>query len=237
MGKLRAGHLVEAGLWLSLCLVLFVYSFEFNQEIEIYKFGASAWPRAIILLIAIAAIGQLFHHWKRGDEISSDTIGAATDDGSGEAAEEAHHSDLKWYASTFALLLIPFAYLRVPGWIAALLSVEGNSVHVIKIVCAVILIGIYMFYMRRNILGAMLTLPLFYAALLEDVGFYALTPLFIVAVMFMMGERKAKPMILVGALIFGLLLLMFVKILYVGLPVGNIHPFYDIGSWVVTVLQ
>ncbi len=44
-------------------------------------------------------------------------------------------------------------------------------------------------------------------------------------------------MVLVGALIFGLLLLMFVTILYVGLPVGNIHPFYDIGSWVVTVLQ
>ncbi len=193
MGNLRAGHLVEAGIWLSMCLVLFVYSFEFDQEIEIYKFGASAWPRAIILLIAIAAIGQLFHHWKRGDEISSDTIGAATDDGSGEAAEEAHHSDLKWYASTFALLLIPFAYLRVPGWIAALLSAEGNSVHVIKIICAAILIGIYMFYMRRNILGAMLTLPLFYAALLEDIGFYALTPLFIVAVMFMMGERRPNP--------------------------------------------
>ena len=52
-----------------------------------------------------------------------------------------------------------------------------------------------------------------------------------------MGERKAKPMVLVAALIFGLLLLLFVKILYVGLPVGNIHPFYDIGSWVVTVLQ
>ncbi len=237
MGNLRAGHLVEAGIWLLLCLVLFVYSFKFNQEIEIYKFGASAWPRAIILLIAIAAIGQLFHHWKRGDEISSNTIGAATDDGSGEAAHEAHHSDLKWYASTFALLAIPFAYLRVPGWIASLLSVEGNDIHPIKIICGVVLIGIYMAYMRRNILGAMITLPLFYAVLLEDVGFYSLTPLFIVAVMFMMGERKAKPMILVAILIFGLLLLMFVKILYVGLPVGNIHPFYDIGSWVVTVLQ
>ena len=63
--------MVEAGLWLSLCLFLFIYSFEFNQEIEIYKFGASAWPRAIILLIAIAAIGQLVHHWLRGDESSS----------------------------------------------------------------------------------------------------------------------------------------------------------------------
>lgn len=229
--------MVEAGLWLSLCLFLFIYSFEFNQEIEIYKFGASAWPRAIILLIAIAAIGQLVHHWLRGDESSSETIGAAVDDGSGEAAHEAHHEDIKWYASTFALLVIPFAYMRVPEWIAALVSAEGSTVHIIRVICAVVLIGIFMFYMRRNLLGAMLTLPLLFAVLLEDMGFYSMAPLFIIGVMFMMGERKAKPMMIVAALIFGLLMLLFVKILYVGLPIGNIRPFYDIGSWVVTVLQ
>ena len=94
-----------------------------------------------------------------------------------------------------------------------------------------------MFYMRRNLLGAMLTLPLLFAVLLEDMGFYSMAPLFIIGVMFMMGERKAKPMMIVAALIFGLLMLLFVKILYVGLPIGNIRPFYDIGSWVVTVLQ
>ncbi len=237
MGQLRIGHLVEAGIWLLLCLVLFIYSFDFNQGIEIYKFGATAWPRAIILLMAIAALGQLFHHWKRGDEASSQIISGATDEGSGEATEDARYSDFNWYLSTFGLLLIPFAYLRVPGWIVALVSAEGMSIHVIKIICAAILIGIFMFYMRRNILGAMLTLPLFFAALLQDMGFYSLAPFFIVGVMFMMGERKAKPMVLVAALVFGLLLLMFVKILYIGLPVGNIHPFYDIGSWVVTVLQ
>ena len=32
MGKLRTGHLVEAGLWLGLCLFLYIYSFEFDQE-------------------------------------------------------------------------------------------------------------------------------------------------------------------------------------------------------------
>ena len=237
MGKLRPGHLIEAGLWLSLCLFLFIYSFEFNQGIEIYKFGATAWPRAIILLIAIAAIGQLIHHWMRGDESSSDILGAAMADGSGEAAHEAHHEGIKWYASTFALLVIPFAYMRVPEWIVALVSAEGSTVHIIRVICAAILIGIFMFYMRRNLLGAMLTLPLLFAVLLEDMGFYSVAPFFIIGVMFMMGERKAKPMIMVAALIFGLLMLLFVKILYVGLPVGNIRPFYDIGSWVVTVLQ
>ena len=74
MGKLRVGHLVEAAFWLGLCLFLYAYSFEFDKDIEIYKFGATAWPRAIILLIAIAAIGQLVHHWYKGDEASSKMI-------------------------------------------------------------------------------------------------------------------------------------------------------------------
>ena len=86
MGRLRIGHLVEAAFWLGLCLVLYVYSFEFDKDIEIYKFGATAWPRAIILLIAIAAIGQLVHHWFKGDEASSKMISAAVDDGAEEAA-------------------------------------------------------------------------------------------------------------------------------------------------------
>ena len=238
MGQLRIGHLVEAGLWLALCLFLYIYSFEFDKDIEIYKFGASAWPRAIILLIAIAAIGQLIHHWKRGDESSSKLVEAATDDGAEEAAHESHHEGIKWYASTFALLLIPFAYLRVPDWIAALLSIEGNaSIHTIRLICAAILVVLFIYYMRRNTVGAVLTLPLFFAALLEDLGFYSIAPFFIIGVMFLFGERRAKPMILIAALIFGLLMLLFVNILFVGLPVGNIRPFYDIGSWVVTVLQ
>ena len=44
-------------------------------------------------------------------------------------------------------------------------------------------------------------------------------------------------LIMITALLMGVLLLLFVNILFVGLPVGNIRPFYDFGSWVVTVLQ
>jgi hypothetical protein len=159
------------------------------------------------------------------------------DDGAEEAAHEAHHEGLKWYASTLGLLLIPFAYMRLPGWIASLLSVKGGSVHIIQIICAVLLIGVFLYYMRRNITGAMLTLPLLFAAMLEDFGFYSLAPFFIVGVMFMFGERRGKQMLRITALIYGLIMLLFVKILYVGLSVGNIRPFYDFGSWVVTVLQ
>jgi len=33
------------------------------------------------------------------------------------------------------------------------------------------------------------------------------------------------------------LLLTFVSLLYVGLPTGNISPFYDLSHWLVTLLQ
>jgi len=237
MGNLRTGHLVEGAIWLSLCLFLYVYSFEFDQGIEIYKFGATAWPRAIILLMAIAAIGQLLHHWKYGDATSSNMISAAMDDGSEEAAHEAHHESVRWYLSTFALLCIPFAYMRVPDWIAAWMNAEGTGLHILRLVIAAILIGIFISQVRRNMVGAILALPLFFAVLLEDMGFYSLAPFFILGVMYLFHESRPKPMIAIMALIYGLIMLLFVKVLFVGLPLGNIHPFYDIGSWVVTVLQ
>ena len=237
MGKLRPGHLVEAGFWLGLCLFLYVYSFEFDKNIEIYKFGASGWPRAIILLIAIAAIGQLIHHYVKGDESSSQIISAAVDDGSEEAAHEAHHETVKWYLSTFALLAIPFIYMRVPEWIAGTSEPGDAGLHTARLIVAAILIAIVVYFIRHHRVRVALMLPLFFAALLEDFGFYTLTPFFIIGVMYLFGERRPKPMALIMALIFGFMLMMFVKILYVGLPVGNIEPFYSIGSWVVTVLQ
>ncbi len=224
-------------MWLGLCLFLFVYSFEFDKNIEIYKFGATAWPRTIILLIAIAAIGQLAQQWKRGDQTSSKMISAAVNDGSEDASGEARYADFGWYMSTLGLLVIPFAYLRVPDWVAALFSIEGIGIHFLKIVIAAILIGIFAYNMRRNTVGAMLALPLFFGALLEDMGFYSLAPFFIIGVMYLFGERRTKPMVAVMALIMGLLLMLFVSILYVGLPTGNIHPFYDIGTSIVTLLQ
>lgn len=237
MGKLRTGHLVEAGLWLSLCLFLYIYSFEFDKNIEIYKFGATAWPRTIILLMAIAAIGQLVHHYYKGDESSSDMISAAVDDGSEEAAHEAHHETLNWYLSTLALLSIPFIYMRVPDWIASVIGTEGTGLHIIRVISAVLLIAVVVYFIRHHRVRVALMLPLFFAALLEDFGFYTLAPLFIVGVMFVFGERRPKWMAIITALVYGLLLMLFVKVLYVGLPTGYIRPFYDIGTWVVTVLQ
>jgi len=239
MGNLKTGHLVEAALWLALAGLLYAYSFRFDQAIEIYQFGASAWPRAVLLLIVAAALGQLAFNWKTGGRSGADMLEAASDDGAESAARESHHTGadgmagIKWYASTFGLLALPVLYLLLPGWLAA----DSDALHTVKLSTAAGIVAVYVIGARANRVGAMLALPVLFAAFMQDFGFYSLAPVFIVAVMFLLGERRVRWMALVTALILGALLLLFVSILYVGLPTGNVSPFYEIGTGIVTILQ
>ena len=230
-GNLTIGHLIEAGLWLMLCAFLYAYSFQFDREIEIYKFGATAWPRTIILLIAIAAIGQLLYYWKP-NRVTDD------DDDDDNARS---HVDGKWYLSTFFLLSLPLIYLLLPQWLSGVevtdTAADKSALHTAQLICAGVLIALYIFFARKNMVGAMLTLPVLFAAMMQDLGFYALAPAFVVGVMCLMGERRAGWIALVTALIIGLLLMLFVSLLYVGLPTGNVSPFYELGTGIVNLLQ
>ena len=58
MGQLTKSHLVESAVWALIALVFFGYSFEFNQPIEIYKFGATGWPRVILILLLLVTAAQ-----------------------------------------------------------------------------------------------------------------------------------------------------------------------------------
>lgn len=239
MGNPTIGHGVEAVLWLLLVAFLYAYSFEFDKEIEIYQFGATAWPRAILLLIAIAAIGQFVHHWgdSRRLAASADATSVARN-----LDSKPHHPDLRQHLSTVLLLSLPFAYMVLPGWIQSWFAKVGflmstETLHTIKLGCAGILLWVYVVRMRNNLFGAMLTLPIFFGALLQDFGFYSLAPFFVVGVMGLMGERRRGWMALITVLIMSVMLLLFVKVLYVGLPTGNISPFYEIGSGLVNILQ
>ncbi len=249
MGNLKTGHVVEAALWLLLVAALYAGSFEFDREIEIYKFGASAWPRVILLLIAVAAVGQLAYHWKAGERGASGLLRAASDDGAGNEAEARdrsrsggtgtqRHANLKWYLWTFFLLALPFAYMILPQWIASWFSpADKAALHAVKLGCAGVLILLYLITARGNPVGAMLALPVFFGALMQDIGFYALAPVFAAGVMCLMGERRAGWIALITAVITGLMLMLFVSILYVGLPAGNLSPFYEIGAGLVNLLQ
>ena len=78
MGRLTRGHLVEAAIFLLIVVIFFGLSFEFNQPIEIYRFGATAWPRVVIGLLFIATLGNIWFQYRHGSAGQS-TIGQTDD--------------------------------------------------------------------------------------------------------------------------------------------------------------
>jgi len=80
MGNLTKYHFYEFAVWASITFVFFIYSFEFNQEIEIYKFGATAWPRSLLLMLFLVMIGNLLHQRLHGSAIQPGRVGITDDD-------------------------------------------------------------------------------------------------------------------------------------------------------------
>ena len=127
--------------------------------------------------------------------------------------------------------------MNLPEWIASAAGWEKPGLHATKLVCAAVLVVIYALAIRGNYVGGILALPILFAAFLQDYGFYAMAPIFMLGVMYLFGEQRYKHMLLVMAGIFAILLMMFVSLLYVGLPTGNISPFYEFGTTIVNILQ
>ena len=80
MGKLNTSHLIEAMAWVAIAALFFIYSFEFNQKIEIYKFGATAWPRSILLMLMLVIAGNLFYQRANGSTPQPGRVGISEDD-------------------------------------------------------------------------------------------------------------------------------------------------------------
>ena len=49
-------HFIESTVWVSLVILLFAFSFELDKEIEIYKFGAAGWPRAVLGMLLLVIV-------------------------------------------------------------------------------------------------------------------------------------------------------------------------------------
>lgn len=127
MGRLTRTHLVEAAIFLLIVVVFYGYSFEFNQTIEIYIFGATAWPRVVIFLLLVTTLGNLWFQYKYGSA-SQETIGQSSD--------EADFSEPGTVARMLAILLTPFLfaallkpvgiYFSAPFFIAAIMWLFGE---------------------------------------------------------------------------------------------------------------
>ncbi|MEM7043111.1 MAG: tripartite tricarboxylate transporter TctB family protein [Pseudomonadota bacterium] len=80
-------------------------------------------------------------------------------------------------------------------------------------------------------------IPLVYAWLLPRTGFYLTTPLFLIAFLLYVGERRWWVIFLTTLVIISLVFLVFAKLFYVALPVGNWPVFYDINNWLLVMIR
>lgn len=176
MSKLSGKSVAEVVFWLCFAGFAYYFSQAFEKQIEIYKFGAFGWPRAIIVLIAVAAVCQLVTAYAH---LGVRKMGTADSD-----ADETQKS-LAYY-------------LRV---------------------------------------GATFALPLLYALLLESIGFYTLTPILILGLLLLSGERRIKYLIGITAGVYAFFVFVFGRLLYINLPVGNLHPFYDFSNWLLVIIR
>jgi len=175
MGKLTKLHFVESAIWAGLVIIFYLFSFEFDKDIEIYKFGATGWPRAVLLMLVLVMIGNLWHQAQHGSAAQVGRVGVTDDD------------------------------------IDGVDKTVGSIINII----------------------AFLLLPLAYAWSLKPVGFYSATPFFIAAVIMLLGERRLQRVLGITAIIYGLLIGLFVLILNAPLPQGTVSPFYDFSAFML----
>ena len=131
MSKLKTSHIVETLVWLSIVLVFFVYSFEFNQEIEIYKFGATGWPRVILGLLLLVTLGNFLHLYKKGSEAQQGRVGIS------DVEEEISYDGIGSIKKLIAILSLPLIfswslkpvgfYSATPFFIALLIVLLGEK--------------------------------------------------------------------------------------------------------------
>ncbi len=131
MGRLNRSHLIEAAVWLLIVVIFFAYSFEFNQTIEIYRFGATAWPRVVIGLLLIATLGNLYYQYKNGSSAQGNLLGVMENSG-----EKTDFSNPSTFLRMFAVLFTPFVfawllkpvgiYFSAPFFIAAIMWLFGE---------------------------------------------------------------------------------------------------------------
>ena len=152
MGRLNKGHLIEAIVWLVIISIFYAYSFEFNQEIEIYRFGATAWPRVVILLLLLAMMGNLYYQFKHGSAAQGSQLGQSDND------EGADFRDMTTTLRMMAVLFTPFLfawllrpvgiYFSAPFFIAAVMLLFGErrwkAILTMTAIIYVIFIGLFL---------------------------------------------------------------------------------------------
>jgi len=131
MSKIKRGHIVETIVWLSIVLIFYLFSFEFDQEIEIYIYGATGWPRSILTILFLVTLGNFLHIYKKGSGAQLGRVGISDDQ------EDISYDDFDSIKKLIAILLSPliFAlslkpvgfYSATPFFIATIIFLLGEK--------------------------------------------------------------------------------------------------------------
>ena len=127
MGRLTLSNLIEAAIFFLIVGIFYAFSFEFNQPIEIYIFGATAWPRVVIFLLLLATFGNLWFHYRHGNATQA-TLGQTDDKADfSEAGTVRRMVTVLLTPFVFAYLLKPVGiYFSAPFFIAAIIWLFGE---------------------------------------------------------------------------------------------------------------
>ncbi len=140
--------LFEVGVWLAIGVTAYALTFEFDDPIQGYRLGATAWPRAIILGMLVIAILQFgLAMRKAAMEKKFTTDKAAQSQRETPEAKLSLKVVLAFVLPLFYLLLIPRTgfYLTTPIFLFAYLFLLGERrwtrlIQVTAIIYAIMII-------------------------------------------------------------------------------------------------
>ena len=107
MTRIPRKNLLETGLWIGFAVVAFIYTFEFDQDIETYAFDATGWPRAVLVFIILAALAHLVQIWR-------DSSLVQPGERETEADEKAPGFFRNWRLLAMLALPVAYAWLLAP---------------------------------------------------------------------------------------------------------------------------
>ena len=80
---------------------------------------------------------------------------------------------------------------------------------------------------------AIFCFPLLYLYLAPSLGFYIVTPFFLLGMLLILEVKSPLTLITVTAVVYGLFLLVFTRFFYVAVPVGQFEPFYSLNNAII----
>lgn len=230
-GRIRVSPAAEAGAWLALAAGMWLYSYRFDGEFPAYLWGPVSWPRAVLAAIVVLALTQLVLRVvlaSRSDPSAEDDAGPRRDGG----AEEGRHDPRPAGDGRPSARSPGDSAVRNRGragngsetwdeWGEApdeRSEARSGADARLRII-------------------ATFTLPFLYLFLLPRTGYFATTPLFLVAYMLVFREHSLKYMLATAVLLYAGSLAIFSKLLFVPLPTGNWPGFYDFSNWLLVILD